>query len=207
MSTISSATSRARSTAPDRATLGGCRRPDTYLARPRTIGLRTGCGRVAVGCPPTTTAEADFLARPAPDRCRSARATRGRSIGSDRPRAGVQAMTQSTTRPTTAQPGAPASGAAIGRIVRANRPPAELYEDAVRAGEGLIAAEGPLVVRTGKHTGRSPLDKFIVREPSSEANIWWGDVNHPITEASYDRLRARLMDYVKDRTLYSQDLF
>ena len=44
-------------------------------------------------------------------------------------------------------------------------PTAELYEDAVRAGEGLIAAEGPLVVRTGKHTGRSPQDKFIVKEP------------------------------------------
>jgi len=80
-------------------------------------------------------------------------------------------MTQSTTRPTTtasAVGGAPA----IGRIVRANRPTAELYEDAVRAGEGLIAAEGPLVVRTGKHTGRSPQDKFIVKEPGSAAKIW-----------------------------------
>src|SRR6185369_3526130 len=99
-------------------------------------------------------------------------------------------MTQSTTRPTTtasAVGGAPA----IGRIVRANRPTAELYEDAVRAGEGLIAAEGPLVVRTGKHTGRSPQDKFIVKEPGSAAKIWWGDVNRPIALEHYDRLRAR----------------
>src|SRR5262245_32232655 len=93
------------------------------------------------------------------------------------------------------------------RMIRTNLSTAELYEAAVREGEGVIAAEGRLVVRTGKHTGRSPLDKFIVREPSSERNIWWGDVNHPITEANYDRLRARLLDYGKGRTLYRQDLF
>ena len=51
---------------------------------------------------------------------------------------------------------------AIGRHIRANLSTAELYEDAIRAGEGLVAAEGPLVVRTGRHTGRSPEDKFIV---------------------------------------------
>jgi len=108
--------------------------------------------------------------------------------------------------PTSTAPH-PSTAAPRARMIRTNLSTAELYEDAVREGEGVIAAEGPLVVRTGKHTGRSPLDKFIVREPSSEANIWWGDVNNPITEASYDRLRGRLMDYVKDRTLYSQDLF
>jgi phosphoenolpyruvate carboxykinase (ATP) len=93
------------------------------------------------------------------------------------------------------------------RMIRRNLSTAELYEDALREGEGVIAADGPLVVRTGKHTGRSPKDKFIVREPSSEANVWWGDVNHPIDEEHYDRLRARLMAYVRDRRLYSQDMF
>jgi phosphoenolpyruvate carboxykinase (ATP) len=93
------------------------------------------------------------------------------------------------------------------RTIRTNLATAELYEDAIRGGDGLIAADGPLVVRTGVHTGRSPLDKFIVREPSSEANVWWGEVNHPISEAHYDRLRSRLMAYLVDRTLFSQDLF
>jgi phosphoenolpyruvate carboxykinase (ATP) len=130
-------------------------------------------------------------------------------------------MTQSTTRPTTTKPGAGgravatapdapgsvASATAIGRIVRANLPTAELYEDAVRAGEGLIAADGPLVVRTGKHTGRSPKDKFIVKEPGSAAKIWWGDVNRPIALEHYDRLRARLIAYLADRPLYAQDCF
>jgi phosphoenolpyruvate carboxykinase (ATP) len=92
-------------------------------------------------------------------------------------------------------------------MIRRNLSTAELYEDAIRDGEGVIAAAGPLVVRTGAHTGRSPKDKFIVREPSSEAKVWWGEVNHPIDEERYDRLRARLMEYVRDRRLYSQDMF
>jgi phosphoenolpyruvate carboxykinase (ATP) len=98
-------------------------------------------------------------------------------------------------------------GPVSARMIRRNLSTAELYEAAIREGDGVIAAEGPLVVRTGKHTGRSPKDKFIVREPSSEQNIWWGDVNHPMTEEHYLKLRGRLLAYVKDRNLYSQDLF
>jgi phosphoenolpyruvate carboxykinase (ATP) len=64
-----------------------------------------------------------------------------------------------------------------------------------------------LVVRTGKHTGRSPKDKFVVREPSTEAKVWWGEVNQPMSEEHYDRLRARLLQYVADRPIYSQDLY
>jgi phosphoenolpyruvate carboxykinase (ATP) len=105
----------------------------------------------------------------------------------------------------TESPASTASTRRIGGRVRANLSTAELYEDAVRAGEGVIAAAGPLVVRTGKHTGRSPLDKFIVKEASSDAKIWWGPVNRPISEQHYDGLRARLLDYVADRTLYAQD--
>jgi len=93
----------------------------------------------------------------------------------------------------------------IGRRVRANLPTAELYEDAIRSGEGLLAAEGPLVVRTGKHTGRSPQDKFIVDEPSSHDKIWWGVVNRPISEADYDRLRTRLVAHCAELDLYAQD--
>ncbi|HET8785298.1 MAG TPA: phosphoenolpyruvate carboxykinase (ATP) [Candidatus Limnocylindrales bacterium] len=94
----------------------------------------------------------------------------------------------------------------LGRRVLANLATAELVEDAIRSGEGLLAAEGPLVVRTGHHTGRSPKDKFIVDEPSSTDKIWWGDVNHPISQEHYDRLRARLVAYCAEKDLYSQDL-
>ena len=108
-------------------------------------------------------------------------------------------------RPTDPSMAAASSRPFIGRRWRANLSTAELVEDAVRAGEGLIAAEGPLVVRTGTHTGRSPEDKFIVDEPSSHDKIWWGAVNRPITPAHYDRLRARLVAYCADQELYSQD--
>ncbi len=102
---------------------------------------------------------------------------------------------------------APTSRPVLGRSVRSNLSTAELYERAVRDEEGLIAADGPLVVRTGHHTGRSPKDKFIVDEPGSRDKIWWGPVNRPISEANYDRLRARLVDYCAERDLYSQDCF
>jgi phosphoenolpyruvate carboxykinase (ATP) len=95
----------------------------------------------------------------------------------------------------------------IGRRTRSNLSVAELYEDAIRAGEGMLASAGPLVVRTGKHTGRSPEDKFMVDEPSSHDKVWWGTVNRPISEGHYDRLRARLVDYLTNRDLYSQDCF
>ena len=101
----------------------------------------------------------------------------------------------------------PAPTSTIGGSVLANLPTAELYEHAIRAGEGTIAADGPLVVLTGSHTGRSPKDKFIVREPWSQDKVWWGEVNHELSEAHYDRLRARLMAHVKDAQLYAQDMY
>jgi phosphoenolpyruvate carboxykinase (ATP) len=84
---------------------------------------------------------------------------------------------------------------------------AELYEHAVRNEEGTISAHGSLVVRTGKHTGRSPKDKFVVREPSSRDKVWWGEINQPISPDHYDRLRGRLMRSIADRPIYSQDLY
>src|SRR5207247_2680855 len=74
--------------------------------------------------------------------------------------------------------------------VRWNLSTAALYEEAVRRQEGLIAADGPLACRTGQHTGRSPNDKFIVRESSSEGRIAWGKVNRPMQPAQFDALHA-----------------
>jgi phosphoenolpyruvate carboxykinase (ATP) len=115
-------------------------------------------------------------------------------------------MTTQSTRPVPATRSSHRTSV-LGRAVRANLSTAELYEAAIRDGEGQLAASGPLVVRTGKHTGRSPLDKFIVREPSSARKVWWGEVNQPIAEEHYDRLRARLLEYVADRELYAQDCY
>jgi len=82
-----------------------------------------------------------------------------------------------------------------------------LYEESVRRREGLVGHLGPLVVRTGHHTGRSPNDKFIVREPSSEDNIWWGNVNRPFDPDSFDRLYARLLAYLQLKDIFVQDCF
>ena len=82
---------------------------------------------------------------------------------------------------------------------------AALYEEAVRRHEGAIAAEGPLVCSTGQHTGRSPNDKFIVKEPSSEQHVAWGKVNRPIEAAAFDGLQARMIAYLRGKELYVQD--
>jgi phosphoenolpyruvate carboxykinase (ATP) len=100
----------------------------------------------------------------------------------------------------------PSTGSAI-EATHPNLSTAELYEHAIRNQEGVVSAHGSLVVRTGKHTGRSPKDKFVVREPSSADKVWWGEINHPLAETHYDRLRRRLVSYLADRPTYSQDLY
>jgi phosphoenolpyruvate carboxykinase (ATP) len=84
---------------------------------------------------------------------------------------------------------------------------AMLYTHALRRNEAVLAEGGPLVVDTGRHTGRSPKDKFVVREPGSEARIWWGDVNHPFPEDGYERLRERVATHLGERDLYVVDAF
>jgi phosphoenolpyruvate carboxykinase (ATP) len=82
-----------------------------------------------------------------------------------------------------------------------------LYEEAVLRHEGLIADSGPLVCRTGQHTGRSPNDKFVVREPSSEGRIWWGKINQPIEAAQADLLHTQLLEYLEGKDLFVQDCY
>ncbi|MEG8946552.1 phosphoenolpyruvate carboxykinase [Rosettibacter firmus] len=82
-----------------------------------------------------------------------------------------------------------------------------LYEQAVRRREAMIAHMGPLVVRTGQHTGRSPNDKFIVKEPTSEKNIWWGKVNKPIEEKYFEIIYNHMLSYMQNKDLYVQDCY
>ena len=82
---------------------------------------------------------------------------------------------------------------------------AALYQLAVERGEGEIARDGPLVVKTGEHTGRSAKDKFIVRHPEIEKKIWW-DANAPMKAAQFDRLHADMLAYADERDLIMQDL-
>lgn len=89
--------------------------------------------------------------------------------------------------------------------VRWNLPAAALYEEAVRRHEGVITAEGPLACLTGERTGRSPDDKFVVRESAIEENIDWGEVNQPMSEEHFDRLRRDLVGSLADTDLFVQD--
>jgi phosphoenolpyruvate carboxykinase (ATP) len=88
-----------------------------------------------------------------------------------------------------------------------NLPIAALYEQILERKEGAVAAPGSLVFRTGEHTGRSPQDKFVVREPSSEKNIWWGEVNRPIEPERFDALYDRVSAYLEGREVFVQDCF
>jgi phosphoenolpyruvate carboxykinase (ATP) len=81
----------------------------------------------------------------------------------------------------------------------------QLYEEALRRGEGMLSAGGPLVVETGHHTGRSPNDKFIVDVASTHDEIWWGKVNKPITRARFDALYELLLEHFEGKDLFVQD--
>jgi phosphoenolpyruvate carboxykinase (ATP) len=88
-----------------------------------------------------------------------------------------------------------------------NLPTATLYEKILIRNEGRLSHLGPIVVRTGHHTGRSSRDKFIVKEESTQQNIWWGEVNPPITEAYFDQLYKRMTLHLQTHDLYVQDCF
>jgi len=85
---------------------------------------------------------------------------------------------------------------------------ARLVEAAVARGEGKLSAEGPLVVETGKHTGRSAQDKFIVRDAETESTVWWGKTNRPMSPEHFAALKADFLAELKDKeNLFIQDLF
>ena len=90
---------------------------------------------------------------------------------------------------------------------RHNLNTAQLVEDAVRNGEGMLSYDGSLVVSTGQYTGRSPKDKFVVEEPTSKDQIWWGAVNQPLSEEHFAGLRERVMAHLAGENLYVQDVF
>ncbi len=94
---------------------------------------------------------------------------------------------------------------ALGRTRHSNLSVPELYEHAIRASEGLMAHGGPLLVRTGKHTGRSPQDKYLVDAGDAHEGVWWGGFNQPITEERYEALRQRIIDHLATRDVFVRD--
>ncbi|KRA83827.1 phosphoenolpyruvate carboxykinase [Altererythrobacter sp. Root672] len=111
-------------------------------------------------------------------------------------------MTSSLTVPLSAQ------GIKTDAAILANLGTAALVEQAVANGEGQLAKHGPFVVQTGKHTGRSAKDKFIVRDAETEDTVWWGKVNVPMTPEHFAALKEDFFAALgtKDK-LYVADLF
>jgi len=83
----------------------------------------------------------------------------------------------------------------------------KLYEEALLRGEVKLAASGPMVALTGQHTGRSPNDKFIVRDAITENEVWWGNVNRPFESERFDLLQDRVTAYLQGREVFVQDLY
>jgi phosphoenolpyruvate carboxykinase (ATP) len=98
-------------------------------------------------------------------------------------------------------------GLAGAPAVHRNLSVASLYEHALRKGEGELGADGQFVVETGEHTGRSPKDKFFVREPGSETHIDWGDTNKAIDSNTFDALLDRVSAFLSEREIYSLDTY
>ncbi len=108
----------------------------------------------------------------------------------------------------TPRHGLDAQGIGTGATIHWNLITSPLVEHAIRRGEGKLAKDGPLVVATGKHTGRSAQDKFIVRDAETENTVWWGKTNKGMSPAHFAALKADFLAEVGARDeLFVQDLF
>ena len=88
------------------------------------------------------------------------------------------------------------------KAVYRNLTPAQLVEHALRRGEGTLSETGALVVTTGKYTGRSPDDRFVVDAPDIHDDIDWGKINVPISEEKYEAIYNRMTAYLQGRELF-----
>ncbi|MEO7967016.1 MAG: phosphoenolpyruvate carboxykinase (ATP), partial [Gemmatimonadaceae bacterium] len=113
----------------------------------------------------------------------------------------------STTSPATST-GLEQQGLAPSGSVHWNLVAPSLMQAAIERREGTLADMGPFVAVTAPHTGRSPNDKFVVREASTEGDVDWGKVNQPYSEEHFNRLLADVQQYLSSLDdLYVQDLY
>ncbi|MBC8082067.1 MAG: phosphoenolpyruvate carboxykinase (ATP), partial [Hymenobacter sp.] len=91
--------------------------------------------------------------------------------------------------------------------VHLNLSPAELVQEALRRAEGVLTDTGALMADTGQFTGRSPKDRFIVRDAGTQDSVWWGDINLPFEAAKFDQLHAKIVAYLADKELYVREAY
>lgn len=93
------------------------------------------------------------------------------------------------------------------RKIYYNLTPAELVEHTLVKDEGVLADNGGLVVKTGEFTGRSPKDKFVVKDDNTKDHVWWGDINNEFSTENFDKLYVRVLAYLQGRDLYVRDAY
>src|SRR5271165_5946076 len=91
--------------------------------------------------------------------------------------------------------------------LHANLTAPALVAHSLRKGEGRLSADGAVIVRTGIHTGRSVADKFVVDEPSTTGDVWWGKINQPLPREKFEVLKGRVQAYLQGRELFTQDVY
>ncbi|MCB0431385.1 MAG: phosphoenolpyruvate carboxykinase (ATP) [Flavobacteriales bacterium] len=88
-----------------------------------------------------------------------------------------------------------------------NLPPAELVEETIIRGEGVLADTGALVIDTGEFTGRSPKDRYIVEDDITRESVWWGDINQPYSSEAFDVLYDKVLAYLTGKEVYVRDAY
>ena len=97
----------------------------------------------------------------------------------------------------------------LGNIDKAhwNLTPEQLTQTALDLGQGRLSDTGALVINTGEFTGRSPKDRFIVCDEKTEESVWWGDINIKFTPENFDKLHAKINDYLAGKEVYIRDAY
>ncbi|MDT0675142.1 phosphoenolpyruvate carboxykinase (ATP) [Autumnicola musiva] len=85
--------------------------------------------------------------------------------------------------------------------------PQELHNETIKKGEGVEAGSGALAVNTGRFTGRSPKDRFIVKDEVTKDDVWWGDINIPFEEDKFDHLYKKVTTYLSGKEVYVRDAY
>ena len=85
--------------------------------------------------------------------------------------------------------------------------PDQLHKKTIALNQGVEASSGALAINTGEFTGRSPKDRFIVKDAITKDKVWWGDINIPFSPESFDHLYTKVITYLNDKELYVRDWF
>ena len=92
-------------------------------------------------------------------------------------------------------------------ITHWNLSPEQLSKIAVEKGQATITSSGAININTGEFTGRSPMDRFIVKDSITENSVWWGDVNLPFDEEKFNKLHNKLVNYLSGKEIYVRDSY